>query len=224
VPAFPLDGGRVLRSLLWRRGGDVRQATQTAAGVGRLFGYTMIFLGGLAFLGGAPEGLWLALIGFFIVMAAGQQAMGAEIQAALSGVSARELMSSPVVCIPERTSVTSAGSEYFVPYRYTAFPVVDGSGRAVGLVSLAQIEALARRRETEQEVCAVCERAPGLIVGEEEDVAALLERPDFGRVGRAVVVDGSRRPVGLISITDVQRVLRASQLARTSADARVHAG
>jgi Zn-dependent protease len=70
VPAFPLDGGRVLRSLLWRRSGDIGRATATAASVGRGFGYLLIGLGGLEFLSGAPEGLWLALIGFFIVSAA----------------------------------------------------------------------------------------------------------------------------------------------------------
>ena len=70
MPAFPLDGGRVLRSLLWRRSGDIGRSTATAASVGRGFGYLLIGLGGLEFLSGAPEGLWLALIGFFIVSAA----------------------------------------------------------------------------------------------------------------------------------------------------------
>src|ERR1035437_8774767 len=103
LPAFPLDGGRVLRSLLLRRSGEIGRSTETAASVGRGFGYVMIALGGLELLSGAPEGLWLALIGFFIVMAAGAQAVGAQVQAALSGVHASELMSSPVVSIPERT-------------------------------------------------------------------------------------------------------------------------
>ncbi|MGP8240835.1 MAG: site-2 protease family protein, partial [Solirubrobacteraceae bacterium] len=74
LPAFPLDGGRVLRSLLWRHSGNVGRSTETAASVGRGFGYVMIALGGLELLSGAPEGLWIALIGFFIVIAAGQQA------------------------------------------------------------------------------------------------------------------------------------------------------
>lgn len=65
-------------------------------GVGRGFGYVMIVLGGLEVLGGAPEGLWLALIGFFLVMASGQQAVGAQVQAALSGVHASDLIGRPV--------------------------------------------------------------------------------------------------------------------------------
>jgi Zn-dependent protease len=78
MPAFPLDGGRVLRSLLWLRSGNIARSTETAANVGRGFGYLMIVLGALEFVGGAPEGLWLMLIGFFIVTAAGAEAMGAR--------------------------------------------------------------------------------------------------------------------------------------------------
>lgn len=213
LPAFPLDGGRVLRSLLWRRSGDMGRSTDTAASIGRGFGYVMIALGGLWLLSGVAEGLWLALIGFFIVIAAGQQAMGARVQAALSGVHASDLMSTPVVSIPERVSAAQASGEWFLPYRYTSFPVVDEQGRAIGLVSLTQIEALRGGQRTLRQVGEIADRDPGLLVSGEEDVALLLERPAFARMGRAVVVDELGRPVGLVSITDVQRTLRASRLA-----------
>lgn len=212
LPAFPLDGGRVLRSLLWRRRGEIGRSTQTAASVGRGFGYLMIFLGALEFIGGAPEGLWLALIGFFVVTAAGQQAAGAQVQAALSGVHASALMSSPVVSIPERTSLERAGSDYFARYRYTSFPVIDAQDRAVGLLSLATLEAPGRQQLAAHHVAEFADRDPQLIVAAGEDVATLLERPAFARVGRAVVIDEHSRPVGIVSITDVQRALRASRL------------
>lgn len=221
LPAFPLDGGRVLRSLLWRRSGEIGRSTETAARVGRGFGYLMIGLGGLELISGAPEGLWLALIGFFVIVAASAQATGAQVHAALSGVHASELMSAPAVSIPEHTPVAHAARAYFRPYRYTAFPVVDELGRAIGLVSIAQVEALARQHGALQELAGIVDRDPELIVHGEEDVAGLIERPAFARVGRAVVVDEPGRPLGLISITDVQRALRASQLAESAA--REHA-
>jgi Zn-dependent protease/predicted transcriptional regulator len=223
LPAFPLDGGRVLRSLLWRRTGDMGRSTDTAASVGRGFGYVMIALGGLEFLSGVPEGLWLALIGFFIVVAAGQQAMGAQVQAALSGVHVSELMSAPVVSIPERTSAAQASADWFVPYRYTSFPVVNEYGRAIGLVSVTQIEALTRPQRAAQRVGEIADRDAGLLVAENEDVSRLLERPPFARVGRAVVIDELGRPVGLVSITDVQRTLRAARLTDRPAGGGVHA-
>ncbi len=212
LPAFPLDGGRVLRSLLWRRRGDIGRATQTAAVVGRGFGYFMIFLGGLEFVSGAPEGLWLALIGFFLTVASGQQALGAQVQRAFSGVRASKLMSAPVVSMPGETSVTAAVAEYFLPYRYTAFPVIDEHGRALGLVSVAQIERLTSQQRSTRQVAEIADRDPELLVDEDEDVARLLERPAFTRVGRAVVLDRRRQPVGLVSITDVQRALRAYRI------------
>jgi len=219
LPAFPLDGGRVLRSLLWLRSGRLGPATETAARVGRAFGYAMIACGALLFLGGDVTGLWFAFIGFFIVMAAGQEAMGAQVQAALSGVHAGELMSSPVVSIPAHTTIAQASREYFVPYRYTAFPVIDGFGKAIGLVSVAQVEAQALRSRGAQTVEELADRDPQLIVAADADVSHLLERAAFSRVGRAVVVDDAGKPIGLVSITDVQRALRANRLAEQAESA-----
>lgn len=164
------------------------------------------------FVSGAPEGLWLALIGFFLVVASGQQALGAQVQAALSGVHAADLMSAPVVSIPAQTSVARAGTDYFLRYRYTSFPVVDALGRTVGLVSVTQLEALAARKRAGERVEDIAEHDPELIVTEDEDVARLLERPVFAKFGRAVVVNGSGSPIGLVSITDVERALRAARL------------
>ncbi len=209
MPAFPLDGGRVLRALLWRRSGSLVPATETAAGVGRAFGYLLILLGGLEFLAGAPEGLWLALIGFFVVSAAGAEVRGAAVRAVLSGVRVRELMSTPALSIPADVTVARAGSDFFLARRYAAFPVVDERGCALGIVSLAQIEALTPAQREQRLIGEIAERDASLLVGEEDDVAALLELPAFVRVGRAVAVDGRGRPLGLLSITDVQRALRA---------------
>ncbi|MGP0103146.1 MAG: site-2 protease family protein [Solirubrobacteraceae bacterium] len=212
MPAFPLDGGRVLRSLLWRRRGDIVRSTETAASVGRAFGYLLIVLGGLEFLGGVPEGLWLALIGFFVVSAAGAEVRGAEVRAVLSGVRVRELMSAPVDSIPAEVSVARAGTSFSLQHRYSSVPAAHARGRALGLVSLAQIEALAPAQHERRPVGEIAERDPSLLVGEADDVAGLLELPAFARVGRAVAVDSRGRPVGLLSITDVQRALRVSAM------------
>ncbi|HUH80383.1 MAG TPA: site-2 protease family protein [Solirubrobacteraceae bacterium] len=217
LPAFPLDGGRVLRSLLWRRSGQILGATETAAGIGRGFGYVMIGLGLLEVLAGGPMGLWLSLIGFFIVMAAGQQAAGARLEAALSGVHAGELMSSPVVSIPGDTALATAVRDYFVAHRYACFPVVDELGRALGLLTLTQVQSPSLTQGAGRTAAETADRDAGLIVREDEDVTQLMTRPAFARVGRAVVVDDLGLPVGLVSITDVERALRAARLSRQAA-------
>lgn len=212
IPAFPLDGGRVLRSLVWRRKGDLAAATDTAAAVGRGFGYLLVVLGALELVAGAPQGLWLAVIGFFVVTAAGAEARGAKIRSVLCGVPVAELMSREVVAVPAEFTVAEAARAFFVSHRYTSFPVVERSGEAVGLVTLVALESLPAERRERLQVGEIAERDPSLLVAPDADVATLLELPAFVRVGRAVVVDGARRPVGVLSITDVQRALRVSEL------------
>ncbi len=213
IPAFPLDGGRVLRALLWRRSGDMDRATTTAAAIGRVFGWLMIAAGILEVFAGGPGGLWLSLVGLFIVFAAGAQANTSRVQAALSGITAAQLMSTPVVSIGSALSVADAVEGYFVAYRYTAFPVTDPAGRAMGLLTATAVQRMSAYDRERHTALEAAETDPSLMVSADLDVASLLTRPAFLRVGRAVVIDASRIPIGLLSITDVQRALRASAIA-----------
>jgi Zn-dependent protease len=215
LPAFPLDGGRVARSLIWARQGDLERATAIAASIGRGFGYGMIGLGALATVAGAVGGLWLALIGFFVVIAARAEEGGLRVRTAFSGREAGRLMSYPAVAIPADISVERAIAEYFVPYRYTAFPVID-AGRAIGLIDVSAVERVSASRRQGATVGEVAAVDPALIVGEHDDVAELLGQPAFQRSGRAVV-RAERGGVGLLSITDVNRLLRALELAGPAA-------
>lgn len=210
IPAFPLDGGRIARALLWMRSGDIASATHTAAALGRGLGYAMVGLGLAATVAGVLSGLWFAVVGVFVAGAAKVEERGLLVRTAFSGREAGRLMSFPALTIPARTSVADAVRDYFGARGYRAFPVLDGE-RLLGLVDLAMVEKVpagARERVTVGEVASY---QPGLVVDEHQDVAELLQRPAFERVGRAVVVtrDGG---LGIVSITDVQRVLRALEL------------
>jgi CBS domain-containing protein len=211
LPAFPLDGGRVARALIWGWKGDLSRATAMAATIGRGFGYAMIALGVFATAAGAVGGLWLALIGFFVIMAARAEEGGLRVRTAFSGREAGRLMSYPAVTVPAEISVEDAVASFFVQYRYTAFPVME-AGRPVGLLDTHAIERVPAGRRATTPVREAAHIGPDLIVGEHEDVAELLERPSFQRVGRAVVTT-ERGGVGILSITDVDRVLRALELA-----------
>jgi Zn-dependent protease len=210
LPAFPLDGGRVARAAIWMRTGDLRRATALAAAVGRGFGYLMIGVGVFGVLAGAVGGLWLAVIGVFVIVAAKAEEGGLRVRTAFAGREAGRFVSFPAVTAPAGISVERAVEELFVPYRYTAFPVID-DGRPVGLIDAPHVERVhpAQRATTTVREAAILD--PELLVGERQDVAELLERPAFQRVGRAVVVsDGGE--IGVISITDVERALRAIEL------------
>jgi Zn-dependent protease/CBS domain-containing protein len=217
LPAFPLDGGRVARSLLWRWLGDRERATEIAAGVGRVFGWGMVVLGVASFLSGAPGGLWLALIGGFLIMAAGAEAQQLRVQHALGDVRAGELMSAPAATLPANLPLDEAIDHGFATHLFSAFPVVDGAGRAVGVLSMDDVRAVPATHRAAVLAEQAAARDPELLVAPETQVAQLLAEPAFHRVGRAVVVDGAGRPLGLLSITDVQRRLRADELRSSGA-------
>jgi len=210
LPAFPLDGGRVMRALIWSRNGDLSRATAIAASVGRGLGYGMVGLGVFATLAGAFGGLWLALIGLFVTAAAKAEENGLLVRTALGGREAGKLMAFPAVSVPAQISVAEAVADYFTPRRFSAFPVLEGS-RLVGLIDAAAVERIPVDRRASTSVDEIAFYDPDLVVDEDQDVADLVERPAFQRVGRAVVraADGQ---VGILSITEVNRVLRALEL------------
>jgi CBS domain-containing protein len=209
IPAFPLDGGRVARALIWRRTRDLARATSLAAAIGRGFGYAMIGLGLLGASAGALGGLWLAVVGLFVVLAAKGEETGVRIRGAFAGREAGRFMSFPAVTIPADASVEDAVEGFFVQYRYSAFPVTD-QGRLVGLVDMDAIAQVPGERRASTAVGAIATHDPDVFIDEHQDIAELLQRPAFQRVGRAVVLTG--RGAGILSITDVQRALRAFDL------------
>jgi Zn-dependent protease len=210
LPAFPLDGGRVARATIWGWSKDLNRATAVAATIGRGMGWAMIGLGLLAAVRGAAGGIWLALIGFFVIMAAKAEEGGLRIRTAFAGREAARFMSFPAVVVPAGLSVERALEDYFVRYRYSAFPVIDGD-RAPGLIDLAAVERIPSRRRAQVLVAEAATFDPDLVVDEHQDVAELLERPAFQRLGRAVVRTAGGE-LGILSITDVNRALRALEL------------
>lgn len=210
LPAFPLDGGRIVRALIWMFTGDLRRATRAAARAGRLFGWFFVAFGFFDAMGGIAGGLWLALIGFFIVAASNAEARQAELEQTFAGIHARDLMTAPAISLAAETTLRDA-VELFQRYRFASFPVTEGD-RVIGLLTLAAVEALPPAVRETMRVGELADRDPALLVGLDEDVVAILGSAAFGRDGRAAVVDADDHLAGLISITDVTRALRARSL------------
>lgn len=116
---------------------------------------------------------------------------------------ARELMSAPASCLPLTARVAEA-VDLIVREPHPAFPVLDGT-RVVGLVRVSALERIPAAERGAVLISTVVDREPELLISPDADVAALLDEPAFTRVQRAVVVDDEDRPVGIVSITDVQR-------------------
>ncbi|HEX5762576.1 MAG TPA: site-2 protease family protein [Solirubrobacterales bacterium] len=210
LPAFPLDGGRVARALLWQRTGDLDRATARAASIGRGFGYGMIALGLLGTAAGGLGGIWLALIGFFVIVAAKGEEGGLRVRSAFAGREAGKFMSFPAITVPAGMSVEDAVERFFIRHRYSAFPVLDGD-RPIGLINATAIEGVPGVRRASTTAGEVALFEPDLVIDEHQDVAGLIERDAFQRFGRAIVVTEGGE-LGILSITDVDRALRALDL------------
>ena len=208
IPALPLDGGRVLRSLLWRGRGDFDWATRVAADVSRVFALLLIGLGLLLFMTqGSFSGAWLAFIGWFLLQAAASEARYPLIREALAGLTVRSLMApDPLTADPGQTLgafvAGGAGAAH-----YTAFPVVD-HGRVVGLLPFKRVLDIPRE-EWDRRVVAdsMVPLAQVVVLDPDEPAIDALSDLSGGDLHRALVLDRDGRLEGVISITDIARVL-----------------
>lgn len=210
LPAFPLDGGRVLRALLWRRMGEMERATVRAAAVGRGFGYGMIGLGFVGAFSGAPGLLWLGLIGLFIIVGGQAEANMVQLQSVFKGLGLRRVMAVPATTLDADQTVEETLRDSFSTLAYHAFPVLE-RGQPIGLISLDQVAAVPPERRATTRIGEIADRDPSVFVDDDVTIEALMTNPGFQRHRRAVVRchDGA---VGIISATAIDRAVRARRM------------
>lgn len=207
LPALPLDGGRVLRSALWALRSDFAWATRVAAAIGRAFGALMI-AGGLAigfFSGDATNGLWFAILGWFLFGAASAEAQYGQVYGKLAGLRVRDLMvRSPTTVSPDQRIGELIGG-LVRGDRLDAFPVVKG-GRPVGLLPFSLIADVPR---SEWDARTVGERMLPLAVipvfASDESLDHALQRLSDG-IGRGLVLEGDQ-VAGVLSVSDIAGAL-----------------
>lgn len=214
IPAAPLDGGRVLRAALWARWGDRARAAIASARAGRVFGYVLIALGFLQVVSGLGfEGLWLTLIGLFLVNAASAEEQQSRIGSALYGVRVVDAMTErPIVADPDET-VAELIDRVVMRERLSTYPLVDADGGFAGLVTLNRIRGVAPGRRATlrlRDIACPPEQVPK--ARPEEALTELLTRMSGSADGRAVVLDSDGRLLGLLTPTDISRVIQTTEL------------
>jgi len=213
IPAFPLDGGRIARAIVWRVTGDKRRGTQISAKLGQGFAVILAGIGIWLLVGyGSFSGLWLVAIAFLL----GQSARGALVQSALTrrieGVRVADIMDTQPVAIPSQTPVRQALDEYFLRYRWSWFPVVDERGRFVGIARQERVQAALDRDEGWLTVGAVleAEEAGNWRVDQDRPLTEVLSSESLGRLGALMAVDGEGVLRGVVTIEQVRRALQSA--------------
>jgi Zn-dependent protease/predicted transcriptional regulator len=144
IPGFPLDGGRVLRAIIWKRTGSYKQATTIAAGSGQFFAYVFIFLGvWQALTGNFFNGLWIGFIGWFLLTAAQSATMQLTFRYGLKGVTAGDIMTKECLLLPGNFSVADLVEHHLLKTGARCSMVMDGD-RFRGLVTLHEIKKVPR--------------------------------------------------------------------------------
>jgi Zn-dependent protease/CBS domain-containing protein len=213
VPAFPLDGGRIARAIIWRLTGEKRRGTRIAAKLGQAFAVLLAGIGIWLMLAEAAfTGLWLIAMAFLL----GQSARGALVQTDLTehieSIRVADIMDRQPVAIPAGTPVSQALDEFFLRYRWSWFPVIDADGRFLWIARQERVEATIDGGEGWLTVGSVveAEEAASWRINENRPLTDVLSSESLGRLGALMAVDGEGILRGVITVEQVRRALQSA--------------
>jgi Zn-dependent protease/CBS domain-containing protein len=215
LPGFPMDGGRVLRAILWRTSHDMARATRRAAVVGQVFAWAFVALGvAEILLTGSLTGIWLILVGWLLIQASRQAARQSEMDSALSGVSAARLMTEPESWISPYTTLDWAAKDRLRDWDTRCLPVAaeDPEAEYGGLMCARDLQRAARERYDRDRVRDVMTPALKVpTVSPDTQATEVLRLLRERQTDRAVVVDAGGRLLGFIDIDAFVRFFNAAR-------------
>lgn len=211
VPAYPLDGGRIARAVVWRATGDKLRGTRASAQLGRGFAALLGGFGLWLLLDGASfAGLWLVILAFMIWQSAVAALRGTAVTARVQGVLVSDIMDHEPVTVPSSTLADRALDEFFLRYGVPWLPVVDDVGRFVGISRRYRVEEAAHLEGNDATVESVLEtdETPKLSVAEDQPLTDLLAMEALGRMGAVVAVDAHGILRGVVTADQVRKALQ----------------
>jgi Zn-dependent protease/predicted transcriptional regulator len=215
IPGFPLDGGRILRSIIWAITGNLRRATRWASMVGHAIAWLFIITGIAMVFGvtvpifgtGLIGGLWLAFIGWFLNNAAAQSYQQVVVQDMLEGVSVSRLMRSEPPTVEPNLPISSLVYDHLMGTDERAFPVLD-QGRLVGLICLEDVRKVPREEWDRMRINEIMTPSEDLeIISPREDATTALEKISRRDINQVPVVQNGEL-VGLLRRQDIMRWLQ----------------
>jgi Zn-dependent protease/CBS domain-containing protein len=213
LPGFPLDGGRLFRSIVWKFTGSIRKATRVASIGGRLLGFGLILWGFWQLFSPLPNfigGLWLVLIGWFLNNAAQASYQDLLVRTMLEGSQVREVMTLNPETVPADLNLQTLMDQYFFNRNYQSFPVVEGD-RPIGMVTLNQVKQVPQDQwsaRTVKDIMRPIEQ--GIAVSPQEDMANVLTKMQETQ-SRRLLVTRNGFLEGILSVTDLANWLQRKQ-------------
>ena len=213
IPAFPLDGGRIARSVAWKITGDRNRATRIAGRLGEYLAYLLIGVGiFVAARGSFIDGLWLAVIGWFIATSARAAVASTAFTERIDGITVEDIMDAQPVTMPADTPLSQAQDEYFLRYRWDWFPVVDEHGRFLGVVREPRLDEEIKAGRPALDVREIVETrdAAAWRVRSDSPLEALLGDEQLRLRGALMAVDADGVLRGVVTLEQVRRALSAA--------------
>ncbi|MFY9265214.1 MAG: site-2 protease family protein [Solirubrobacterales bacterium] len=210
IPAYPLDGGRIARSIAWRVSGDRDRATGIASWMGRVFGYGLVALGVLMISTRPLSGIIFAVMGWSLAQSARGAALGRNLLGEARDLTVTDVMDRQPVAIGDDVPVDRALEEFFWRYRWPWFPVVDVTGRFVGLIeqhAVERIDEADRAQRRVGELIAPDSRRLRSVL-DDTPLTAVLANSAIGEFGALMAVDGQGMLRGVVTVEQAQRALR----------------
>lgn len=208
VPAFPLDGGRMLRAALWAWKKNLRSATRIASQIGSGFGLVMMILGVLWVLQGIfIAGMWWFLIGVFLRVTAAASFKQVLLQEALQDQPIRRFMTSQPLTVPPSLSIEQLVQDYIYRHHFKMFPVIENS-RLLGCITTREVKTVPQEQWSDRtvgELTSPCS-ADNTVSPDTDAMQVLLLMTQPNASSRFMVVE-DQRLIGIISLTDLKEFL-----------------
>jgi Zn-dependent protease/CBS domain-containing protein len=209
VPAFPLDGGRIARAVIWSRTGDRNRATHLTGRSGQAFAVALGLVGLWALGSGAPTmGLFTVLLAFILYQSAGSAVLQGALGSRIQNVTVADIMDREPVTIPADLTLLDAQEQFFLRYRWPWFAVVDPARHFLGVVRQQRIESEIAAGRPALPVIDVLEHDMPVRIKEEAPLESLLGSEGLGRLGAMVAVDGDGVLQGVVTLAQVRQALR----------------
>jgi Zn-dependent protease len=209
VPAFPLDGGRIARALVWWRTGDRNRATLITGRAGQAFALLLGLIGVIGLFSTEPFlGVLTLLLAFFLHQAAAQAVVQGELAKRIEHVTVGDIMDREPVTIPSQVTLLDAQEQFFLRYRWPWFAVVDAGRHFLGVVREQRVAAEIAAGRPALSVADVLEPDLPVKIGPQAPLESLLGSDGMGQLGAMMAVDSEGVLQGVVTLAHVRRALR----------------